>query len=131
MCTECAKRKFKFVPRPLLSCVRACVRARSRSLIPILYTHTHTFCLLLLGAFHSLGSVDMEFVVVVVVGDAVSPIAADGVYVERASTYKWFRLNGNCFDIMDQFFTLAFPFQRAQSGISSGCLAGLSRINCA
>lgn len=30
--------------------------------------------------------------------------------VERASTYKWFRLNGNCFDIIDQFFTLAFPF---------------------
>lgn len=32
------------------------------------------------------------------------------VYCERASTYKWFRLNGNCFDIIDQFFTLAFPF---------------------
>lgn len=43
------------------------------------------------------------FVVSIYVADA--PMC---VCCERESTYKWFRLNGNCFDIIDQFFTLAF-----------------------
>lgn len=111
--TECTKRKFKFVPRPMLSRVRARSLANTNFINTHTHTHIHFVCCCLAHFIHL---VDCRYGICCCCCRQCWQFhwRALMVYVERESTYKWFRLNGNCFDIMDQFFTLAFPFQRVQ-----------------